>query len=104
MILTLGDRPLTLKDVRAALSGPIKIELTAKARAAVIRSAGTVGELIRKGVVRRSQIGVEAQTAPLHQVLRRFHELKQETGVLVLGVEGGSPASVVSSCSSAGSA
>src|SRR5438128_11438736 len=49
MILTLGDRPLTLKDVRTALSGPIKVELTAKARAAVIRSAGTVGELIRKG-------------------------------------------------------
>jgi S1-C subfamily serine protease len=49
-------------------------------------------ELIRKGAVRRSQIGVEAQTAPLHKVLRRFHDLKQESGVLVLGVEPGSPA------------
>ena len=49
-------------------------------------------ELIRKGVVRRSQIGVEAQTAPLHKALRRFHDLKQESGVLVLGVEPGSPA------------
>ncbi len=50
------------------------------------------GELIRKGVVRRSRIGVEAQTAPLHNNLRRFHELKQHSGVLVLGVDAGSPA------------
>lgn len=49
-------------------------------------------ELIRKGTVNRSQIGIEAQTAPLHKALRRFHELKQETGVLVLGVVAGSPA------------
>ena len=50
------------------------------------------GELIRKGVVRRSQLGVEAQTAPLHKSLRRFHDLPQETGVLILGVEKDSPA------------
>ncbi len=50
------------------------------------------GELIRKGVVIRSQIGVQAQTAPLHKQLRRFHDLKQETGVLVLGVAAESPA------------
>ena len=50
------------------------------------------GELIRKGVVGRSQIGVQAQTAPLHKQLRRFHELKQESGVLVLGVEANAPA------------
>ena len=50
------------------------------------------GELIRKGAVRRSQIGIEAQTAPLHPALRRFHDLKQESGVLVLGVVPGSPA------------
>jgi S1-C subfamily serine protease len=52
------------------------------------------GELIRKGVVRRSQIGVQAQTAPLHKQLRRFHDLKQDTGVLVLDVNLGSPAAV----------
>jgi S1-C subfamily serine protease len=52
------------------------------------------GELIRKGVVRRSQIGVQAQTAPLHKQLRRFHDLKQETGVLVLDVNAGSPAAL----------
>ena len=50
------------------------------------------GELIRKGVVRRSQLGVQAQTAPLHKLLRRFHDLKQETGVLVLSVDANSPA------------
>ncbi len=50
------------------------------------------GELIRKGVVGRSQIGVQAQNAPLHKQLRRFHELKQESGVLVLGVEANAPA------------
>jgi len=32
-------------------------------------------------------------TAPLHKQLRRFHDLKQETGVLVLGVAAESPAS-----------
>ncbi len=52
------------------------------------------GELIRKGVVRRSQIGVQAQTAPLHKQLRRFHDLKQETGVLLLDVEANSPAAL----------
>ena len=50
------------------------------------------GELIRKGVVRRSQIGIQAQTAPLHPQFRRFHDLKQDSGVLVIGVEPGSPA------------
>ncbi len=50
------------------------------------------GELIRKGVVRRSRIGVEAQTAPLHNQLRRFHEIEQHSGVLVLGVDPDSPA------------
>jgi S1-C subfamily serine protease len=50
------------------------------------------GELIRKGLVRRSQIGIEAQTAPLHKQLQRFHDLRQDSGVLVLGVEEGSPA------------
>jgi S1-C subfamily serine protease len=50
------------------------------------------GELIRTGVVRRSQLGIQAQTAPLHKQFRRFHDLKQDSGVLVLGVDVGSPA------------
>jgi S1-C subfamily serine protease len=49
-------------------------------------------ELIRKGVVRRSHIGVQAQTAPIHKQLRSFHGISQATGVLVLGVEANSPA------------
>ncbi len=52
------------------------------------------GELIRKGVVRRSQIGIQAQTAPLHKQLQRFHDLRQDSGVLVLGVDQGSPAAL----------
>lgn len=50
------------------------------------------GELIRRGVVRRSQLGIQAQTAPLHPQFRRFHDLKQDSGVLVIGIEPGSPA------------
>ena len=49
-------------------------------------------ELIRKGVVQRSQIGVQGQTAPVHKQLRSFHGLEQASGVLVLGVEPSSPA------------
>ena len=49
MILTIGDRPLTLKDIGAALLGPIAVELTSRARTQVARSAATVATLIRKG-------------------------------------------------------
>jgi S1-C subfamily serine protease len=50
-------------------------------------------ELIRKGAVRRSYIGIQAQTAQIYPQLRRFHELQQTTGVLVEAVTPGSPAS-----------
>jgi S1-C subfamily serine protease len=51
------------------------------------------GWLIKDGVVRRSYIGVGGQTAKLHRrVVRHFH-LSNETGLLVLSVEPGSPAS-----------
>jgi histidine ammonia-lyase len=49
MMLTIGAAPLSLKDFRATLAGPITAELGAKARAAVAKSAEAVGELIRKG-------------------------------------------------------
>ncbi len=52
------------------------------------------GELIRQRVVRRSQIGIQAQTAPLYTQLRRFHDLKQASGVLVLAVDESSPAAL----------
>jgi S1-C subfamily serine protease len=37
---------------------------------------------------------VADHTEPLHKQLRRFHDLKQDTGVLVLDVNAGSPAAV----------
>ena len=48
--------------------------------------------LLRDGRIRRSYIGVEAQTAPLHRRLVRFYDLPNETGVVVMSVEEGSPA------------
>lgn len=48
--------------------------------------------LLQHGRIRRSYIGVEAQTAPLHRRLVRFYDLAQESGVIVLSVETPSPA------------
>ena len=50
------------------------------------------GKLIRHGQVRRSYIGVQAQTAPLNRTIARHYELKNATGALVLAAEAGSPA------------
>ena len=49
------------------------------------------GRLLQHGRIRRSYIGVEAQTAPLHRRLVRFYDLQQESGVIVLAVNEGSP-------------
>lgn len=49
------------------------------------------GRLLQHGRIRRSYIGVEAQTAPLHRRLVRFYDLSQESGVVVLGVTEGGP-------------
>lgn len=48
--------------------------------------------LLRDGRIRRSWIGVSAQTVPIHRRVVRFYNLPQECGVVVLGVEEGSPA------------
>lgn len=48
--------------------------------------------LLQEGRIRRSYIGVEAQTTPLHRRLVRFYDLPQESGVVVAGVTDGSPA------------
>lgn len=48
--------------------------------------------LLRDGRIRRSWIGVSAQTVPIHRRVVRFYSLPQETGVVVLGVEERSPA------------
>jgi len=51
------------------------------------------GWLIKDGVIRRSYIGVGGQTSKIHRRLVRFYHLPSETGMLVIGVEPGSPAS-----------
>jgi S1-C subfamily serine protease len=49
--------------------------------------------LIKEGVIRRSWIGVAGQNVPLHRRVVRFHRLAADDGVLVAGIEPGSPAS-----------
>jgi S1-C subfamily serine protease len=48
--------------------------------------------LLRDGRIRRSYIGVSAQTVPVHRRVVRFYDLAKETGAMVLSVEDGSPA------------
>jgi S1-C subfamily serine protease len=48
--------------------------------------------LLRDGRIRRSYIGVSAQTVPIHRRVVRFYSLPRETGVVVVGIEDGSPA------------
>jgi S1-C subfamily serine protease len=50
------------------------------------------GRLLRDGRIRRSFIGVEAQTTPLHRRLVRFYDLPTESGAVVVSVENPSPA------------
>lgn len=50
------------------------------------------GRLLSEGRIRRSYIGVEAQTTPLHRRLIRFYDLSQETGVVVISLNPASPA------------
>src|SRR6516164_7592121 len=49
--------------------------------------------LIKEGRVRRSWIGVAGQDVPIHPRVTRFHRLSVDRGVLVAGLEPGSPAS-----------
>jgi S1-C subfamily serine protease len=49
-------------------------------------------ELLRNGRIRRSHIGVAGQDVQIHRRIVRFHGLETESGVLVVGVEEGSPA------------
>jgi S1-C subfamily serine protease len=48
--------------------------------------------LIKDGRIRRSFIGVIGQNVPLLRKIVRHHHLSQETGVLIAGLEPGSPA------------
>lgn len=51
-----------------------------------------VPQLLREGRVRRSYIGVGVQDVPLLKRIVRYFALPGESGVLVISVEGGSPA------------
>jgi S1-C subfamily serine protease len=48
--------------------------------------------LLRDGRIRRSYIGVSAQTVPVHRRVVRFYDLPKEMGAVVVGVEENSPA------------
>src|SRR5437870_1022524 len=48
--------------------------------------------LLRDGRIRRSWIGVSAQTVPVHRRVVRFFSLPMETGVVIVGLEEASPA------------
>ena len=50
------------------------------------------GWLVKEGCVRRSYVGIAGQTTPIHARLRRHYRITQDRGVLVAGVEAGSPA------------
>ncbi len=47
--------------------------------------------LMRDGRVRRSRLGLSGQTVPIDTRVRRFHHLRQASGVLVLDVVAGGP-------------
>src|SRR5580700_7398138 len=49
------------------------------------------GRLLREGRIRRSYIGVEAQTVPLLRRVVRFYDLPSERGVIVASVANDSP-------------
>jgi S1-C subfamily serine protease len=49
--------------------------------------------LMKEGRIRRSWIGVAGQNVPIHRRVVRYHRLPSEFGVLVAGLEPGSPAS-----------
>jgi S1-C subfamily serine protease len=50
------------------------------------------GWLVKEGRVRRSYVGIAGQTTPIHARVRRHYRLTHDRGVLVVGVESGSPA------------
>ena len=58
-----------------------------------INTARTVAlQLMRFGRIRRGYIGISGQNVPLPRPITRQHALQQQSGLLVLSVEEGSPA------------
>ena len=56
-------------------------------------AAFVASRLMRDGKIRRAYVGVAGQNVPIHTKLVRFYKLENKTGVMVAGVETGSPAS-----------
>src|SRR5207245_375238 len=50
------------------------------------------GRLIKDGVIRRGYLGLAGQDVPLPRRFVRHHGLTVESGILVISIEGGSPA------------
>ena len=48
-MIRIGERPIDLNNIRAALAGPITVELSSKARGLISRSAETVARLLQTG-------------------------------------------------------
>ena len=48
-MIHIGERPLELADVRAALAGPLRVDLSPRARERIVRSAATVQRLLGTG-------------------------------------------------------
>ena len=48
-MIAIGERPLDLADIRAALAGPVQVRLSDEARARITRSADTVKRLLGTG-------------------------------------------------------
>jgi S1-C subfamily serine protease len=61
--------------------------------AVAMRTANfVVSRLIHDGRIRRSYIGVGGQDIPLHRRVQRYFDLPDESGVMIVSVEPGSPA------------
>ena len=50
------------------------------------------GQLLKKGRIRRSYIGLGGQNVPLHRRLIRYHHLETASGILVISLEKDGPA------------
>ena len=48
--------------------------------------------LIKEGRIRRSWIGIAGQNVPIHPRVARYHRIPGSEGVLIIGIESGSPA------------
>ncbi len=91
-----GNSGGPLVDARGAVIG-VNTAIIRPAQGICFAIAGNTarwvaGLLIKDGRIRRSIVGVSGQTVPLLRKLVRHYRIPIETGVLVAGIEEGSPA------------